>query len=72
MKSLQFHKLIRQSDESVEEWMGRLRMAVIKCNYKERDRQLKEQFIHDLNDEEMLAEIIRELTKCDENTTIHS
>ena len=36
------------------------------------DRQLKEQFIHGLDDEEMLEEIIRELTKCDENTNIHS
>ena len=52
--------------------MGRLRTAVVKCNYKEIDRQLKEQFIHDINDEEMLAESIRELTKCAENTNIHS
>ena len=29
IKSLQFHKLIRQSDESTEEWMGRLRTAVV-------------------------------------------
>ena len=36
------------------------------------DRQLKEQFIHGLNDEEMLAETITDITKCDENTTIHS
>ena len=28
--------------------------------------------MHGLNDEEMLAEIIRELTKCDENTNTHS
>ena len=33
---------------------------------------VKEQFIHRLKDEEMLAEIIRELTKCDENMTILS
>ena len=54
---MQFHKLIGQSNESTEEWMGRLRTAVVKCNYKEIDRQLKEQFIHGLNDEEMLVEI---------------
>ena len=70
IKSLQFCKLIRQSNESAEEWMGRLRKAVVKCSYKEIDRQLKEQFIHGLNDEEMLVEIIRELTKCEENITI--
>ena len=52
--------------------MGRLKIAVVKCNYKEINRQLKEQFIHGLNDEEMLVEIIRELTKCEENITMHS
>ena len=46
IKFLQFHKLIRQSNESAEEWMGRLRTAAVKCNYKEIDRQLKEIFIH--------------------------
>ena len=30
---------------TVEEWMGRLRTAAVKCNYQEIDRQLKEQFI---------------------------
>ena len=32
------------------------------CNYKEIDCQLKEQFIHGLNDKTMLDEVIRELT----------
>ena len=41
--------------------MGRLRVAVAGCNYREIDRQLKEQFIHRLNDKVMLGEIIREL-----------
>ena len=68
---MQFNKLIRQSNESAVEWMGRLRTTVVKYNYKEIDRQLKEQSIHGLN-EEMLAEMIRELTKCDENMNIHS
>ena len=44
--------------------MGRLRTAVAECKYKEVDRQLKEQFIHGLNDDEMLVEFIRKLTKC--------
>ena len=52
--------------------MGRQGTAAVECNYKEIDRQLKEQFKHGLNDEEMLAEIIRELTKCEENITICS
>ena len=52
--------------------MGGLQTAVAECNYKEIDRQLKEQFIHGLNIEEILVEIIRELMKCEENITIHS
>ena len=59
IKSLQFCKLIRQSDESAEEWISILRTAVVDCNYKEIDRQLKEQFIYGLNDEKILVEIIR-------------
>ena len=47
-----------QSNESAEEWMGRLKTAGVECIYWEIDRQLKEQFMHGLNDEEMLAEII--------------
>ena len=42
--------------------MGRLCIAAVKCNYQELDRQLKEQFIHGLNDKHMLEEIIKELT----------
>ena len=41
--------------------MGRLRIAAAECNYKEIDRQLKEQFIHGLNDKAMLDEVVREL-----------
>ena len=41
---------------------GCLCMAAAECGYKEVDRQLKEQFIHGLNDKVMLDEIIRELT----------
>ena len=51
IKSLQFCRLIRQSNESMETWMDRLKPAVIKCNYKEIDRQIKDQFVHCLNDE---------------------
>ena len=56
----------------MEECMGRLRRAAVECNYKEVDRQLKEHFIHRINDSEMLTEIIRELTKSDENVMIPS
>ena len=42
-------------------WMGRLRVAAIECNYQEVDEQLKKQFIHHLNDTNMLEDIIKEL-----------
>ena len=42
--------------------MGRLHVAAAGCNYREVDQQLKEQFIHGLNDKVMLDELIRELT----------
>ena len=62
IKSLQFRKLYRYNDKNVEEWMGRLHVAAVECNYQEADRQLKKQFIHGLNDKYMLEEIIKELT----------
>ena len=52
--------------------MGRLRTSLVECQYKKVDRQLKEQLIHGLNDDEMLAEFIRELTKCGKDVTIPS
>ena len=60
------------SCEGVEEWIGRLRTAVVECKYIEVDRQFKEQFIHGLNDDEMLADGIRGLTNCGEDVTICS
>ena len=53
----------RQDGKSTEERMGRLQLSAVECNYQEIDRQLTEQFIHGLNDTDMLGEIIRELTK---------
>ena len=41
---------------------GRLCIAALECNYQDVDRQLKEQFIHGLNDKLMLEEITKELT----------
>ena len=70
IKSLQFRKLCRFKGESAEEWMGRLCVAVVECNCREVDQQLKEQFIHGLNDKIMLDEVIRELTaKCNKEQT---
>ena len=42
--------------------MGRFKIAATECNYQELDRWVKEQFIHKLNDDSMLMEIIQELT----------
>ena len=42
--------------------MGRLHMAAAECSYKEIDHQLKEQFIHSLNNKTLLDEVITELT----------
>ena len=58
VKSLQFRKLYRLENESADEWMGGLCMTAAECNYRELDRQIKEQFIHGLNDKLMLDEII--------------
>ena len=68
IKSLQFRKLYRFEGKGIDEWMGRLHVAVAECNYSEIDRQLKEQFIHGLNDKVMLHEVIRELTTKNNDT----
>ena len=52
--------------------MGRLCVAVAECNSRELDRQLKEQFIHGLNDKVMLDETIRELTTKNSNEQVTS
>ena len=52
--------------------MGRLRLAAIARDYKEIDRQIREQFIHGLNGNYMLMEIIRELTKTEEGSDVTS
>lgn len=56
----------------MEEWIGRFGITTIECSYKELDRQSKAQFINGLNNSEILAEIIRELTKSDEDMSISS
>ena len=62
IKSLQFRKLCRSEGKNPEEWMGRLHIVAVECNYKEIDCQLKEQLIHGLNGKTMLDEVIRDLT----------
>ena len=52
--------------------MRRLHIAPVECNYQEMDRQLKEQFIHGLDNKYMLEEIIKELTATKNNDHITS
>ena len=52
--------------------MGRLRISAIEYNYKEIGRQLTKQFIHILNDDDMMVEIIKEFTKSEENKDVAS
>ena len=52
--------------------MGRLQISAMECNYQELDRQLKEQFVHSLNDTDMLGEIIQKLLIVKENGAIMS
>ena len=63
IQSIQYFKLNRPKwlkGRGIDE--QRLRIAVAECNYKKLDRQLKEQFLHGLNDNDMLTEIIYKLT----------
>ena len=70
IKFLQFRQLQRSGGESIDEWMGRLHMAVAESGYREIDRQLKEQFIHSLDNKGMLDKIIKELmTKNNDDQT---
>ena len=55
IESLKYRKLCRTDNESAEEWIGRLRIMTVECNYQELDKQLKEQFIHGMNDKDMLG-----------------
>ena len=59
---LQYCKLKRTSDESAQEWMGRLQTKVSDCDCNECDRRLTEQFIPGLDDDGMINEIQREVS----------
>ena len=72
IKSLNFRKLYQLDKENVEEWMGRLCVVAVEYNYREVDRQLKEQFICGFNDRCMLEEIIKELPSTNDDEQITS
>ena len=50
--------------------MGRLKIVTAEGSYTEMDRQLKEQFMHGLNNDDMMMEIIKELTKTEETVNM--
>ena len=52
---MQSCKLVRQSDESEEEWRGWLKAKGVEYKYKEYDRRLKEWLINEINDKMMRA-----------------
>ena len=52
--------------------MRRLRISVAECSYKEVDRQLKEQLVHGLNDNDMITEIIYKLTAMEDMSIVTS
>ena len=59
--SLQYCKLKKKSHESPQKWMGRLHIKAMDCKYREYDRRLKEQFVNGLDNENIIAEILKEL-----------
>ena len=60
--SLQYCKLTSKQNENAKEWIGHLRHKASKCGFKERETRLKEQFINSIKNEEMMMEIMREVT----------
>ena len=62
---LQCCKLKTEQNENIEEWMGHLRIKAVECDCKEKDTMLKEQFIHSINYNDILTEILR--AHCNQN-----
>ena len=62
MRKLSHYNLENYTDVMREMWRSGWGdcIAAVECNYQGVDRELKEQFIHGLNDKYMLEEIIEE------------
>ena len=58
---LQFCYIKKCIDESLEEWMKRVRVEAEKCEYIEQDRWMKEKFICGLESEGLRTKIINEI-----------
>ena len=62
MLPLQYFKLKRNCHESAQEWMGRLQTKAAGCDYNEYGRKITEQFIHSLDSEGVINEILKEVS----------
>ena len=51
---LQYCKLLGEPSDDAAEWIGCLRVKANECEYKEKDRRLKEQFINGINNYDMM------------------
>ena len=54
-------KLAEKQTENMKTWIGYLEIKAKKCDCKEKDRSLSEQFINGINDNDMIIKILREL-----------
>ena len=66
----QYCKLRREQNKSTKEWMSHLRMKANECGYKEKERRVKEQLTNGIHDDDMMTEIIRELTTIEKTNDV--
>ena len=59
--SLQYSQSVEKK-KNANELIDCLRLNANECKYKERGRRLEEHFINRINDDDMLTEIIKELS----------
>ena len=55
--SLQYCKLVRDEKESTEAWIGHLKVKANECEYKQRNRRPKEQFINGTNEDDIMTKV---------------
>ena len=61
--SVQYKKLKRKSNESIQEGMGKLWTKAVECDYEEYDTELMDQFIRQLEDKGIISKILNELSQ---------
>ena len=60
--SLQYQKLCRKGNESVQEWMGRVWTKVAMCKYRQPNRLLAQQFVVGIKDDDITDDLLKEVT----------